>query len=153
MSVRGLIGLTDHCSQQEDFTSQCALDAAAGARLQPLCRGSPSLQLATGLQAISLYPYHPGLGAPTLVSGFPVRPFSDMLWSRVRFPLSVSRLTSQVHPQPVVRFVQSFMPPYGAPHYRNPLPLIPSIRPTGFRLTSTPSAYGDWSKLSELPGF
>jgi hypothetical protein len=40
-----------------------------------------------------------------------------MLWSRVRFPLSVSRLTSQVRPQPVVRFVLSFMPPYGAPRH------------------------------------
>ena len=118
MSVRGLIGLIDPVSSRKISLPQAKQGAAAGTRLQPLCRGSPSLQLATGLQAISLYPYHPGLGAPTLVSGFPVRPFSDMLWSRVRFPLSVSRLTSQVHPQPVVRFVQSFMPPYGAPQYR-----------------------------------
>jgi hypothetical protein len=37
-----------------------------------------------------------------------------MLWSRIRFSLSVSRMPSQVYLQPVVRCVQSLMPPCGA---------------------------------------
>jgi hypothetical protein len=98
MSVRSLIGLTDHYSQQKDFTPLELIGAAAGTRPQPLCPERTCLKLTAGLQAVQPYPYHPGLEAHTLVNGFPVRPFSDMLLSRARFPLSVSRLTSQVHP-------------------------------------------------------
>ena len=46
-----------------------------------MLREGNRLQLTTRLQAIQLYPYHSGLKAHTLVNGFPVRPFSDMLWS------------------------------------------------------------------------
>jgi hypothetical protein len=42
--------------------------------------GAARLQLATRLQAIQLYPYHPGLKALILLNGFAVSPFSDMLW-------------------------------------------------------------------------
>lgn len=34
------------------------------------------------------------LGSHHLVNGFPCAPFADMLCSRIRFPLSVSRPTS-----------------------------------------------------------
>lgn len=34
------------------------------------------------LEAIQPYPYHPDLGVHTLLNGFAVHPFTDMLWSR-----------------------------------------------------------------------
>jgi hypothetical protein len=52
MSVRSLIDLIDHCSQQKDFTPLALQGAAAEARSQPLCRERTCLQLATGLQAV-----------------------------------------------------------------------------------------------------
>jgi hypothetical protein len=49
-------------------------------RIVPLCGGV----------FISLewpYPYRPGLGAPTPLSDFTVRPVTDRRWSRKSFPI------------------------------------------------------------------
>ena len=52
---------------------------------QPCYQVGTTSQTATGLQAIQLYPCHPGLGARTLLHGFAVRPFTYMLLSRSSF--------------------------------------------------------------------
>lgn len=43
-------------------------------------------KLTIRLKAIQPYPYHPGLGARTLLNDFTVHPFTDMLLSRSGFP-------------------------------------------------------------------
>ena len=68
----------------------------SGLDLNRCIEGGYGLQLTTRLQAIQPYPYHSGLGVRTLLNGFAVHPFSDMLLSRSGFPPPVSRLTSQV---------------------------------------------------------
>jgi hypothetical protein len=49
-------------------------------------KGTRGLQLVTRLEAIQLSPYHSGLGTLTLLNGFAVRPFTDMLFSPPGFP-------------------------------------------------------------------
>lgn len=68
----------------------------SGLDLNRCIEGGYGLQLTTRLQTIQPYPYHSGLGVRTLLNGFAVHPFSDMLLSRSGFPPPVSRLTSQV---------------------------------------------------------
>ena len=68
----------------------------SGLDLNRCIEGGYGLQLTTRLQAIQLYPYHSGLKVHTLLNGFAVHPFSDMLLSRSGFPPPVSQMTSQV---------------------------------------------------------
>lgn len=51
----------------------------SGLDINRCVEGGVGLQLTTRLQAIQPYPYHSGLGIHTLLNGFTVDPFSDML--------------------------------------------------------------------------
>jgi len=86
----------------------------SGLDLNRCVEGGSGLQLTTRLEAIQLYPYHPGLGTHS-GKRFPSLSLYRHAIFPSGFPLQVGRLTSQVHLQPVVLKARLFTPPRGAP--------------------------------------
>jgi len=62
VSVRDFFGLIDLCVREEGFALRAPLNAAPETGLSRCASGVACHPLITRLQAIQLYPYHPGLG-------------------------------------------------------------------------------------------
>ena len=86
MSFRGLIGLTDHCSRQKDFTSLSIYKVLLSGLDFSRCvkRGIVS-NLPLDLKQFSFTHTIQVLGLHTVVNDFPLRPFSGVLFSRTDF--------------------------------------------------------------------
>ena len=88
MSVRGLRGLTDPCSRQEDFASLRVYEVLlSGLDLNRAVKGGLVSNWPLDLEQCSFTPIIQVLRLHTLVHGFPVRPFSGVLFSRADFSL------------------------------------------------------------------
>ena len=86
MSFRGLIGLTDHCSRQEDFASLSFYKVLLSGLDFNRCvkRGLVS-NLPLDLKQFSFIHSIQVLGLHPMVNGFPLHPFSGVLFSRTDF--------------------------------------------------------------------
>jgi len=79
VSVRSLTGLIDHISGERISHLLDLKVLLPSLEFSRCFEGAACLQIATRLQAIQLYPYHPDFKAQILLNGFAVCPFSDML--------------------------------------------------------------------------
>jgi hypothetical protein len=86
VSFRGLIGLTDPCSRQEDFASLSFYKVLlSGLDLSHCVKGGVVSNSPLDLKQSSFTHTVQVSGRHTLVNGFPVHPFSGMLFSRSDF--------------------------------------------------------------------
>jgi hypothetical protein len=87
VSVRGLTGLTDPCSRQEDFAPLSLYKMLLlGLDLNRCVKRGIVSNLPLDLKQFSFTHIIQVLGRHPTVNGFPLRPFSDMLFSRSGFP-------------------------------------------------------------------
>ncbi len=87
MSFRGLIGLTDPCSRQEDFATLSLYKMLLpGLDLNRCVKRGIVSNSPLDLKQFSFTHIIQVLGRHPTVNGFPFRPFSDMLFSRSGFP-------------------------------------------------------------------
>ncbi len=88
MSVRGLKGLIDPCSRWEDFAALSIYKVLpSGLDLNRVVKGGLVSNLPLDLKQFSFTHIIQVLGRHHRENGFPVRPFSGVLFSRTDFSL------------------------------------------------------------------